>query len=84
LVTRVTEHDALMDEARKVLSACCRTAPQARLAVKRIINGNYGHFDRMSMDESLSGPECLEGWHAFKERRSPSWVAEELRQEGRL
>ena len=27
------------------------------------------------MDESLPGPECVEGWLAFKERRSPSWVA---------
>ncbi len=84
LVTRVTEHDRLLDEAAELLRACCRTAPQARLAVKRVINEQYGHYDRMSMDESLSGPECVEGWLAFKERRSPSWVAEDLRAEGRL
>jgi enoyl-CoA hydratase len=84
LVTRVVAHDDLVPEATEVLAACCRTAPQARLAVKRLINETYGHYDRMSMDESLAGPECLEGWLAFKERRSPAWVAEELRQEGRL
>jgi enoyl-CoA hydratase/carnithine racemase len=84
LVTRVTEHDRLLDEAAEVLRACCRTAPGARLAVKRVINEQYGHYDRMSMDESLAGPECVEGWLAFKERRSPSWVAEDLRAEGRL
>ncbi len=84
LVTRVTEHDRLLDEAADVLRACCRTAPQARLAVKRVINEEYGHYDRMSMDESLAGPECAEGWLAFRERRSPAWVAEDLRVEGRL
>jgi enoyl-CoA hydratase len=84
LVTRVVAHDQLLDESIVVLGAVCRTAPQARTVVKRIINENYGRYDRMSMDESLAGPETLEGWLAFKERRSPSWVPEELRQEGRL
>jgi enoyl-CoA hydratase len=84
LVTRVVAHDQLLVESIEVLSAICRTAPQARLAVKRLINETYGHYDRMSMDESLSGPECVEGWLAFKERRSPSWVPDPLRQEGRL
>jgi enoyl-CoA hydratase len=84
LVTRVSPHDQVLEAAHQVLAACCRTAPQARLAVKRVVNEVYGHYDRMSMDESLAGPECLEGWLAFKERRSPSWVSEELRQEGRL
>jgi enoyl-CoA hydratase len=84
LVSRMSAHDDLLEEAHGVLVACCRTAPQARLAVKRVINDGYGHADRMSMEESLAGPECLEGWHAFKERRSPSWVPEDLRSEGRL
>jgi enoyl-CoA hydratase len=84
LVTRVVSHGQLLDESTAVLSAACRTAPQARTAVKRNINETYGRYDRMSMDESLAGPECREGFLAFKERRSPSWVPEELRQEGRL
>ena len=41
-------------------------------------------YDRMSMDESLAGPEALEGFLAFKERRQPAWVPEDLRTEGRL
>lgn len=84
LVTRVVPHDRLLDEAHQALVACCRSAPRARVAVKRVINQRYGHYDRMSMDESLAGPECAEGWVAFKERRSPSWVAEDLRTDGRL
>ena len=84
LVARMTAHDQLLDEALAVLSACCRAAPQARMAVKRAINEVYGRYDRMSMDDSLAGPETLEGFLAFKERRSPSWVPEGLRQDGRL
>jgi enoyl-CoA hydratase/carnithine racemase len=84
LVTRLAPHDRVLEEARQALVACCRSAPQARLAVKRVINECYGHYDRMSMEESLAGPECAEGWLAFKERRAPSWVPDELRPEGRL
>jgi enoyl-CoA hydratase/carnithine racemase len=84
LVSRLVAHEDLLEEADGVLAACCRTAPQARLAVKRVINDGYGHPDRMSMEESLAGPECLEGWHAFKERRSPAWVPQDLRTPGRL
>jgi enoyl-CoA hydratase/carnithine racemase len=84
LVSRVVPQDDLLEEARRALVACCRSAPQARLAVKRVINQGYGHYDRMSMDESLAGPECVEGYLAFKERRSPSWVPEGLQAEGRL
>jgi len=84
LVARVTSHDQLMEEAHSALVACCRSAPQARLAVKREINASYGRYDRMSMDESLAGAECQEGWLAFSERRSPSWVPEGMRTDGRL
>jgi enoyl-CoA hydratase len=84
LVTRVVPHEELYAEAQAALEACCRTAPRARLAVKRVINERYGHVDRMSMEDSLSGPECLEGWLAFRERRSPSWIPGELRPDGRL
>jgi enoyl-CoA hydratase/carnithine racemase len=84
LVARVAADDRLLDEAHEALVACCRSAPQARLVVKREINAGYGRYDRMSMDDSLAGAECVEGWLAFKERRSPSWVPEELRTDGRL
>jgi enoyl-CoA hydratase/carnithine racemase len=84
LVARVVPHERLLDEATAALEACCRTAPSARFDVKRTLHEYYGHYDRMAMDASISGDEMVEGYRAFKERRSPSWVPEELRTEGRL
>ena len=73
-----------MTAAFEALAGAARCAPQARAEVKRAISQQYGAYDRMSMDESLAGPEALEGFHAFKERRQPAWVPEDLRTEGRL
>ncbi|MGH9098026.1 MAG: enoyl-CoA hydratase/isomerase family protein, partial [Acidimicrobiales bacterium] len=84
IVSRMVPPDRVLEEATAALEACCRSGPQARSVVKRVINDGYGRYDRMSMDESLAGPECVEGWLAFKERRQPSWVPPELRTEGRL
>ncbi len=81
LVARVVEHDRLMDEATRVLEDCCQMAPHARAAVKASFHDYYGHYDRMAMDESLAGPEPVEGYRAFKEKRSPSWVPEALRRD---
>jgi enoyl-CoA hydratase/carnithine racemase len=84
IVARVVAHDRLLDEATGALEACCRTAPEARAAVKRTIHEYYGHYDRMGMDASLAGPEMAEGWAAFKERRSPTWVPDDLKTDDRL
>jgi enoyl-CoA hydratase/carnithine racemase len=84
LVARVVAHDDLLAEANDALAWCCRAAPDARLAVTRVIDDYYGRYDRMSMDASLAGPEPVEGFRAFKERRSPDWVPEPLRLPGRL
>ena len=84
LVARVVAHDELPERALEVLEQCCRTAPGARYEVKRAFHEYYGTYDRMGMDASLTGPEPVEGWAAFRERRSPSWVHPELRREGRL
>lgn len=84
IVSRVVAPDQLDSEAMSALAACCRTAPSARAAVKRVLYDYYGHYDRMAMDVSLRSEECLEGYRAFKERRSPSWVPEELKLDGRL
>lgn len=84
LVARVVPHDRLFDEALDVLAWCCRTAPDARAAVKKTIDDFYGHYDRMAMDVSLEGDEAVEGFRSFKERRNPEWVAPDLRTEGRL
>ena len=84
LISRVVPHDELMTEATDALEMCCRAAPEARAAVKRSFHEYYGHYDRMAMDASLAGPEPTEGWAAFRERRSPSWVHPDLRRDERL
>lgn len=84
LVSRVVPHDQLMEAAVDALEWCCRTGPEARRAVQRSIDGFYGHYDRMSMEDSLRGTETVEGYRAFAERRNPDWVPEELRREGRI
>jgi len=57
-----------------VAESILRTAPEARLHVKRIVNERYGHVDRMSMDWSLfRGPEAREGMRAFAEKRAPQF-----------
>ena len=84
LVSRVVPHEDLLTEAVLVLDQASRTAPGARVAVKKSIDDFYGHYDRIGMEESLAGGEVVEGFLAFKERRSPDWVAEDLRLDGRL
>jgi enoyl-CoA hydratase len=79
LVTRVVASGDELHEALEVATAVVRMAPSARRVVKREINRQYGTMDRMSMDESLFGPEPIEGYRAFKERRPPGWVPEDLR-----
>lgn len=84
IVTRVTGPGSLMAEATDALEWCCRAAPSARTDVKRVINDFYGRYDRIAMDASLAGPEPIEGYNAFKDRRNPDWVPESLRSDGRL
>jgi enoyl-CoA hydratase/carnithine racemase len=80
LVSRVVPHERLREEAVAAAEAILRTAPEARLHVKRILNARYGHVDRMTMDWSLfRGSEAREGMRAFAEKRAPSWVPEVLR-----
>ncbi len=75
LVSRVVPHDELHEAARSVAEDILRTAPEARLHVKRLIHARYGAVDRMSMDWSLfKGSEAREGMRAFAEKRSPAWI----------
>lgn len=83
LVSRVVPHNALHAAALEVLEACMRGAPEARMQVKRVISQSYGQYDRMTMDASVMGSEAREGWEAFRDKRSPEWVPEDLRT-GRL
>jgi enoyl-CoA hydratase len=74
LVSRVVPHDRLLDEAKKVAEDVLKTGPDARLHVKRILNGGYGSVDRMTFEASVFGPEAREGMRAFAEKRSPNWI----------
>jgi enoyl-CoA hydratase len=84
LVARLVPHDELLDAARDVLAACCRTAPGARSVVKSSLDNYMGLYDRIGMKASYSGAEAKEGFMAFKGRRSPAWVHPDLRTDGRL
>ena len=84
MITRVVTAGSELDDAIEIARQIARGAPGARSTVKREINRQYEVFDRMSMDASLFGPEALEGFEAFKERRNPSWVPDDLRTVGRL
>jgi len=84
MVARVVPHDELMGVAREVLAQCCRTAPGARALVKSSLDSYLGLYDRIGMSTSIQGGEAVEGFRAFKERRSPDWVHPQLRADGRL
>lgn len=85
LVSRVVPHEHLRDEAIAAAESILRTAPEARLHVKRILNERYGHVDRMTMDWSIfRGGEAREGMRAFAEKRSPEWIPKSLRTGKRL
>lgn len=84
MVARVVPHHELADAAHEVLAQCCRTAPAARAVVKSSLDAYLGLFDRIGMSTSLGAPEAVEGFRAFKERRSPAWVHPALRIDGRL
>jgi enoyl-CoA hydratase/carnithine racemase len=84
MVARVVPHDELLDSAREVLAQCCRTAPAARTLVKSSLDNYLGLYDRIGMMSSLGSPEAVEGFVAFKERRSPGWVHPDLRKDGRI
>jgi len=85
LVSRVVPHEALLDEALSALRAACRTGPEARAAVKKSMDAFYGTYDRVAMDTSLMGPEMTEGYLAFKDRRPPAWIPDDLREDdGRI
>jgi enoyl-CoA hydratase/carnithine racemase len=84
MVARVVPHDDLFDVSTELLAQCCRTAPAARGVIKASLDNYMGLYDRIGMQASLFGPETREGFMAFKEKRSPSWVHPDLRVDGRL
>ncbi|MDX6740947.1 enoyl-CoA hydratase/isomerase family protein [Actinocorallia sp. A-T 12471] len=84
MFSRVVDDADVHRVAEDVAIQICRTAPQARLQVKRLINERYGTVDRMTFDALLYNDEMVEGGRAFAEKREPSWVPEEFRGGQRL
>ena len=84
MVARMVPHDDLLNAAREVLAQCCRTAPGARRIVKSSLDNYLGLYDRIGMEGSIESAEAVEGFLAFRERRSPNWVHPGLRVNGRL
>jgi enoyl-CoA hydratase/carnithine racemase len=77
LIARVVPHDELLDAAREAARQVLRTAPDARLHVKRMLNGHYGRVDTQTFQWALeTSAETREGMLAFMEKRPPSWIPE--------
>jgi enoyl-CoA hydratase/carnithine racemase len=84
MFTRVVPDHQVRAVAEEVAVQICRTAPEARLQVKRIVNDNYDRVDRTTFDAMLYSAEMTEGTRAFAEKREPSWVPEAFRNGRRL
>ncbi len=64
LVSRVASHDQLLDDAQEA-GGLLSQRPAGTVGGEAEINAGYGRYDRMSMDESLAGPESSRGgWHS--------------------
>jgi enoyl-CoA hydratase len=74
LVARVVPHDQLTETTEGVVHDILRTAPRARVALKRLVNARYGAVDKITFDESVNGDEVIEGFRAFVEKRTPDWA----------
>ena len=62
---------AAVEAAHQVL----RTAPEARMHVKRMLNQRYGDIDYQTMFWELDhSDEPREGMRAFMEKRKPAWI----------
>jgi enoyl-CoA hydratase len=75
LISRVVPHDELRAAALEAAEQILRTAPSARLHVKRMLNQRYGDIDYQTMFWALDeSDEPREGMRAFMEKRPPSWI----------
>jgi enoyl-CoA hydratase len=75
VISRVVPHDDLRDAAVEAARQVLRTAPEARMHVKRMLNQRYGDVDYQTMFWSLDhSDEPREGMQAFMEKRDPRWV----------
>ena len=77
VLSRVVPHEQLRDAALEAAHDVLRTAPSARMHVKRMLNERYGSVDYQTMFWALDhSPEPREGMQAFMEKRQPGWIPE--------
>jgi enoyl-CoA hydratase/carnithine racemase len=75
LISRVVPHENLREAALSAANEVLRTAPEARLHVKRMLNMQYAPIDYQTMFWSLfNTEEPREGMRAFMEKRPPNWI----------
>ena len=78
LIARVVPHDDLRAAAAAAAREVLRTAPEARMHVKRMLNQRYGDIDYQTMFWALDhSDEPREGMAAFMEKRPPRWLPPE-------
>jgi enoyl-CoA hydratase/carnithine racemase len=74
VISRVVPHEQLRDAAVEAARQVLRTAPEARMHVKRMLNQRYGDIDYQTMFWALDhSDEPREGMRAFMEKRPPRW-----------
>jgi len=75
VISRVVPHDELRTQAREAARQVLRTAPNARVHVKRMLNERYGVIDHQTMTWAIEeSDEPREGMQAFMEKRPPRWI----------
>jgi enoyl-CoA hydratase/carnithine racemase len=80
VIARVVPHDELRAAALEAAKQVLRTAPAARMHVKRMLNERYGFIDYETMFWALDhSDEPREGMRAFMEKRPPSWIPPDVR-----
>ena len=79
LISRVVPHDDLREAALEAARQVLRTAPFARMQMKRMLNERYGNVDLQTFNWAIDeATEPREGFASFLEKRPPSWVPEGL------
>jgi enoyl-CoA hydratase/carnithine racemase len=77
VISRVVPHASLQEAAVEAAQQVLRTAPEARMHVKRMLNERYGLIDYQTQYlVQRTSPEMREGMQAFVEKRQPNWVPE--------
>lgn len=79
LISRIVPHEQLREAAVQAVTEVLRTAPDARMHVKRMLAEHYPAVDYQTMFWALQhSAETREGMLSFMEKRPPSWVPASL------